>query len=271
MQKNGCVKVGDTDMYYVAFGEGKKNLVVLPGLSDGLWTVKGKAWLLAGSYKKFLNDYTVYMFSRKNLIPEGYSIEDMANDQAIAMQNLGIEKAIVMGVSQGGMISQYLAASHGELVEKLVLVVTAPYANDTIKNVITKWIEMTKTASHTDLMLDTAEKVYTKSFNEKNKKYLPMLARFTKPHNYDRFCKNAYAILNFDARPILSKIKCPTYIMSGNCDNTVGNDAPYELNEGIVGSEVLIFDGLGHGLFEEDKDFYNKVLEYCNKNSDIKI
>ena len=163
MQKNGCVKVGDTDMYYAAFGEGKKNLVVLPGLSDGLWTVKGKAWLLAGSYKKFFNDYTVYMFSRKNLIPEGYSIEDMANDQAIAMQNLGIEKAIVMGVSQGGMIAQYLAASHGELVEKLVLVVTAPYANDTIKSVVTKWIEMTKTASHTDLMLDTAEKVYTKS------------------------------------------------------------------------------------------------------------
>ena len=30
------------------------------------------------------------------------------------------EKAIVMGVSQGGMIAQYLAASHGELVEKLV-------------------------------------------------------------------------------------------------------------------------------------------------------
>jgi hypothetical protein len=44
MQKNGCVKVGNTDMYYVAFGEGKKNLVVLPGLSDGLWTVKERSW-----------------------------------------------------------------------------------------------------------------------------------------------------------------------------------------------------------------------------------
>ena len=63
MHKNGCVNVGDTDMYYVAFGEGKKNLVVLPGLSDGLWTVNGKAWLLAGTYKKFFKDYTVYMFS----------------------------------------------------------------------------------------------------------------------------------------------------------------------------------------------------------------
>ncbi len=46
MRKNGCVTVGDTEMYYVAFGDGKRNLVVLPGLSDGLTTVKGKAWLI---------------------------------------------------------------------------------------------------------------------------------------------------------------------------------------------------------------------------------
>ncbi len=265
MNKNGCVKVGNTDMYYVAFGEGKKNLVVLPGLSDGLWTVKGKAFLLGGSYKKFFRDYTVYMFSRKNDIPEGYSIKEMADDQASAMKNLGIDKAIVMGVSQGGMISQYLAANHSELVEKLILVVTAPYANETVKTVVAKWIEMTKTSTHTELMLDTAEKVYTKEFNEKNKKYLPMIARFTKPKNYDRFCKNAYAILEFDARSELSKIKCPTYILSGNCDNTVGNDAPYELKAGISDSELMIFDGLGHGLFEEDKDFYNKVFEICER------
>ncbi len=265
MQKNGCVKVGNTDMYYVAFGEGKKNLVVLPGLSDGLWTVKGKAMLLAGSYKRFFRDYTVYMFSRKNEIPEGYSIEDMADDQALAMRNLGIERAIVMGVSQGGMIAQFLAANHSELVEKLILVVTAPYANETIKSVVTKWIEMTQNASHTELMLDTAEKVYTKEFNEKNKRYLPLVARFTKPKNYDRFCKNAYAILDFDARQVLSKIKCPTYIMSGNCDNTVGNNAPYELRDAIENSEMIIFEGLGHGLFEEDKNFYNKVFEICGR------
>ena len=90
-----------------------------------------------------------------------------------------------------------------------------------------------------------------------------LLARFTKPKNYDRFCKNAYAILNFDARPVLSKIKCSTYIMSGDSDNTVGNDAPYELKARIEHSEMFIFEGLDHGLFEEDKDFYNKVFEFC--------
>lgn len=264
MRKNGCVTVGNTDMYYVAFGEGEKNLVVLPGLSDGFWTVKGKAWLLAGSYKRFFNDYTVYMFSRKNELPKNYSIKEMADDQAEAMKNLGINKAIVMGVSQGGMVSQFLAANYPNLVEKLILVVTAPYANDTLKKVVTKWIEMTSTDTHINLMLDTAEKVYTEAFNEKNKKYLPALARFTKPASYDRFLINAHAILNHDAREELAKIKCPTYIMAGNRDNTVGNDAPYELKAGIADSEMIIFDGLGHGLFEEDKNFYDKVLDCCN-------
>ena len=189
----------------------------------------------------------------------------MADDQALAMKNLGIDKAMVMGVSQGGMVAQLLAANYPELVEKLILVVTAPYANDTIKSVVSKWIEMTATSTHTELMLDTAEKVYTEDFFKKNKKYLSALARFTKPANYERFCINAEAILEFDAREELSKIKCPTYIMSGDCDNTVGNDAPYELKEGIESSKMLIFEGLGHGLFEEDRDFYNKVLEYCNR------
>ena len=46
--RNGCVKLGDTKMYYAAFGSGEKNLIVLPGLSDGLSTVKGKhfCWLV---------------------------------------------------------------------------------------------------------------------------------------------------------------------------------------------------------------------------------
>ena len=53
-RKNGVAKIDDTDMYYVSFGRGEKKLVVLPGLSDGLATVKGKAVVLSGVYKRFL-------------------------------------------------------------------------------------------------------------------------------------------------------------------------------------------------------------------------
>ena len=47
--KNGSVKLDNTKMSYVSFGYGKKVFVVLPGLSDGLTKVKGKALLLASS------------------------------------------------------------------------------------------------------------------------------------------------------------------------------------------------------------------------------
>ena len=264
--KNGSVGIGDTEMYYVSFGTGKKNLVVLPGLSDGLATVKGKAWLLSIPYKKFLQDYTVYMFSRKNNMPEGYSIRDMADDQVCAMKALGIDKAGIMGVSQGGMIAQCIAIDYPEIVECLILAVTAPKATDIVRDVVSGWIGIAERGDHTALMVDTAEKMYSKKYLDKNRKLFPVLARFTKPSDYERFFRNAYAILDFDVRNELGKIKAPTLIIAGSDDKTVGNDAANELNKGISGSELYIYEGLGHGAFEEAKDFYDRILDFCKSH-----
>lgn len=265
--KNGRVVIKDTDMYYVSFGHGSKNLIVLPGLSDGLTTVKGKALFLKAPYKRFQNEYTVYMFSRKNKMPEDYTIRQMAEDQALAMKVLGIGRAAVLGVSQGGMVAQYLAIDYPELVEKLILTVTAPYANDIVKDAVGSWIGMAKQGDHVRLMVDTAERMYSKAYLDKNRKLFPVIARFTKPASYERFFRNAYAILEFDAREELSKICCPTLIIAGDDDNTVGNDAPYELNDRIPDSKVYIYHGLGHGAFEEAKDFYDRVYEFCESGS----
>ena len=265
MGKNGCVTIGDTDMYYVSFGTGDKRLVVLPGLSDGLATVKGKALLLSSPYKKFFKDYTVYMFSRKNKMPEGYSIRDMADDQARAMKILEIDQANLLGVSQGGMIAQYIAIDHPKMVKKMILSVTAPYANAVVRDAVTAWIEMAMRGDHTALMVDTAERMYSEAYLRKNRRFFPLIAQFTKPRDYDRFLKNANAILRFDAREELAKIICPTLILAGSDDHTVGNDAAQELHDGIAGSQLHVYEGLGHGAFEEAKDFYDRVLAFCNQ------
>ena len=262
---NGCVAVCDTDMYYVSFGSGPKKLIVLPGLTDGLATVKGKAFILSAPYKKFFKDYTVFMFSRKNKMPEGYTIQEMADDQVKAMVSLGIDKACILGVSQGGMISQYIAIDHPEVVDKLILAVTAPYANDTVIKCVSSWIDMARNDDHLSLMIDSAEKMYSKAYLDKNRKMFPLIARFTKPKSYERFFRNAEAILHFDVRNKLSKINCPTLIIAGDNDKTVGNDAPDELSKAIPNSSSYIYKGLGHGTFEEAKDFYDRVLEFCDK------
>ena len=265
MRKNDCVTIGDTDMYYVSFGTGEKTLVVLPGLSDGLATVKGKALLLSYPYKKYFRDYTVYMFSRKNEMPEGYSIRDMADDQVRAMKVLEIDRAYILGVSMGGMIAQHMAIDHPEMVKKLILAVTAPNANAVVLDAVTGWISMAMRGDHTALMVDTAEKMYSEKYLRKNQKLFPLLARFTKPRTYDRFLKNAHAILGFDCRSELSEIRCPTLIIAGGEDHTVGNEAASELNRAITGSELYVYDCLGHGAFEEAKDFYDRVWEFCER------
>lgn len=267
MRKNGCVTVGDTDMYYVSFGTGQKMLAVLPGLSDGLATVKGKARILSPPYRKFLRDYTVYMFSRKNAMPEGYSVKDMAEDQVLAMRSLGIGQAYLLGVSQGGMIAQHVAAGHPEMVKKLILAVTAPDANAVVREAVSAWIDMAERGDHVSLMTDTAEKMYSEKYLRKNRKLFPLIARFTKPRTYDRFLKNAFAILGFDCRGELSRISCPTLIIAGSDDRTVGNGAAAELHRMIPGSELYVYQGLGHGLFEEAADFYDRVLQFCERQS----
>ena len=259
---NGCVRIGDTGMYYVSFGKGTRNLVALPGLSDGLATVKGKAWILSRPYRKYLQDYTVYMFSRKNDMPEGYSIRDMAEDQALAMRELGIDQACVLGVSQGGMIAQFLAVDHPEMTAKLILAVTAPNANPVLTENVSAWIGMAKRGDHRALMTDTAQKIYSEPYFRKYRAFLPLVARLTKPSSCDRFLKNALAILRFDARSELPKISCPTLIIAGSDDRAVGKDAAYRLKEAISDSELFVYEGLGHGAYEEAEDFYDRVFAF---------
>ena len=58
--------------------------------------------------------------------PGAYSIADHAADLAGLMSQLGIEKAVIVGLSVGGQIAQALAAKKPERVTGLVLCDTAP-------------------------------------------------------------------------------------------------------------------------------------------------
>ena len=260
--KNGTVSLEGTKMNYVSFGSGNKVLILLPGLSDGLATVKGKALLLASPYKLFFKDYTVFMFSRKNDLPDNYSIREMADDQAEAMKKLCIEKAVILGVSEGGMIAQHLAVDHADLVEKLVIAVSAPQLNDTIRSVVSTWMELAKQGNHKRLMIDTAEKSYSEAYLKRYRKVYPVIGLIGKPKDYHRFMVNANAIMNFNCFDDLKNISCPTLIIGGKADKIVGPAASYEMHEQIRGSELYMYEKLGHAAYEEADDFNKRVFDF---------
>lgn len=264
--KNGSVRIQNTQMSYVSFGRGSRILIILPGLSDGLATVKGKAFLLAPPYRCYFDSYTIYMFSRRDDLPAGHSIRDMAADQAEALRVLGIEKASVLGVSQGGMVAQWLAIDHPVLVEQLILAVTAPRVNEMIKNNVEQWIGFAEAGKHRDLMIDTTEKSYSPDYLKKYRKLYPLIGAVGRPKSYDRFLANARAILSFDVYDLLGQITCPTLMIGGEKDRIVGAQGSYELKQQITGSELVIYPEFGHAAYEEAKDFNQKVFDFLEKN-----
>ena len=158
--KNRTIKISAADMDYISFGTGKKPFIMLPGLGDALRTVKGTALSFSMMYRDFSKDFRVYVFSRKNQLPAEYTIREMADDQAQAMKLLGISKAYVMGISQGGMIAMHLAADHPELVEKLVLANTVAGNNDTMTRVVGNWIQLIGSHSKRFTLWETPQTIH---------------------------------------------------------------------------------------------------------------
>lgn len=262
--KNGTVPLGDGGMDYVSFGTGERILVMIPGLGDGLRTVKGMALSFSWLYRAYARAYRVYVFSRRNNLPEGCSIRDMAEDLKRAMDALGLSRADVLGVSQGGMIAQHLAAVHPEAVERLVLAVTAGWANPTVQAVAGRWAAWAEEGDYRRIVTDTAEQMYSERTLRRYRPLYPILGRVGRPQSLGRFLIQANACLGHDARGELGKIQCPALVIGGARDRVVG-DVSAELAAAIPGSGLYVYPELGHGAYEEAGDFNGRVLEFLTR------
>lgn len=262
--KNGCLDLDGGEMDYLCFGSGAGKLVMLPGLGDGLKTAKGMALPFALMYRSYARDYQVYVFSRREPLEEGCTTRDMARDVSAAMEQLGIGRASVIGVSQGGMIAQYLAADWPEKVEKLVLTVSAARCNETAQAVIGHWIALAEAGNYKEILVDTAEKSYTQRKLRGYRLLYPLLGSVGKPRDFSRFLIQARACLNHDAQGVLRDIRHPTLIVGGEEDRILGGAASRALAKAIPQSKLVMYPEYGHALYEEAADFNRLVLEFLN-------
>ena len=257
--KRNTVEVGDTVMDYITFGEGKRPLILIPGLS--FKTVRKFAEPFAFMYRIFAKDFQVYAFDRKRDIPMGYTIRQMADDLAEAMEKLEISDACVMGISQGGMISQYLAIHHPHLVHKLVLGVTMSRLNDESRDAISNWIRLAVNDDYEGITMQMLKDVYSDDYIRRVGKYFPFVSRFGKPKDMKRFTILARACLTCNAYPNLDKIHCPVFVIGGKNDLVLTGRASEEIAEKL-GCECYMYENLGHSAYEEAPDFNRRVLEF---------
>ena len=261
--RNGSLNLSTGTADYIRFGSGAKTLVMIPGVGDGLKTVRGMALPFAFLYRGLAKDFTVYVFSRRRNLFTGMTTRDMAEDVNAGMDALGLSAAAVVGVSQGGMIAQWLAIDHPEKVAKLVLTVTLSRPNATMRDVIARWLGMAERADYKGIMLDTAERSYSEKRLRQARLEYRLLGSVGKPKSFERFRIQAASCAAHDAYDRLDQIGCPTLVIGGREDRIVTGEASHEIAERIPGCELYMYDGLGHGLYEEASDFLKRVADFC--------
>lgn len=259
--KNENVRLNGYDCDYISFGSGSDVLIMLPGVGDGFKTAKGVAIPFAFMYRCFAESFKVYVFSRRNNMPVGFTTEEMAHDLSDIMEVLGIGSASVFGVSQGGMIAQQMAIQHPDKVNNLVLAVTASRPNDIMKDALSSWLEMADRDDYKGIMLDTAERSYTGEYLERGRMINSMLAGI-KPKDYTRFRILCESCLQHDVYDDLEKISCPTLIIGAGLDKVLGPEASTEMKSRISGSQLYMYEGYSHGVYEQAKDFNARVIRY---------
>jgi pimeloyl-ACP methyl ester carboxylesterase len=262
--KNGNIRFSGHDCDYISFGKGSDVVIMLPGVGDGFKTAKGVAVPFSLMYRCFAGDFRVFVFSRRNRMLRGFTTKDMADDLAVIMDKLGLESAHVFGVSQGGMIAQQMVICHPGKVKSLVLAVTASRPNEVMRDSLETWLSMADKGDYKSIMLDTAERSYTGAYLERGKRLNNILA-LAKPKDYTRFRILCESCLEHDAYDDLDKISCPAFIIGADSDKVLGGEASKELAGRIPESELYMYEGYSHGVYEQAKDFNGRVLEFLKR------
>ena len=103
---------------YFRFGTGSKTMVILPWYGED--SVICSAEVIAQGYAVLTDEYTIYVFDRRDDMPASYTEEDMARDTADAISLLGLKGVDLSGTSQGAQVADIIAREYPELVGSLI-------------------------------------------------------------------------------------------------------------------------------------------------------
>ena len=219
--KTETITTADFSMDYFTFGHGRQPLVILPGIS--LSRVMKSKDLIAGNYSCMNEQFTVYVFERRNEMPPVYPIVQMGEDTAEAMNVLGLSQVCLFGASQGGMMALEIAIRHPELVHKLMIGSSVPNIGPVFSAKLDKWVHLAKAGDAGALYLSFGEDVYPGEVFEQSRQLILEAAKDVTQEDLKRFMICAED-RSFDMRNELPNLKCPLFVANAEDDQVLGSD-----------------------------------------------
>jgi len=249
---------------YARVGNGGRILVIFDGLDFSHKPPSAlELRLMSGLFRSLAQDYTVYQVRRKPNLPQGYTMQSMADDYATMIKNDFTSPVDVMGNSTGGPIALCFAAAYPGLVRRLVLDSTGCRLREASKAMMLKWAELArrgKWRAAAALLGGILSPGRGASFFLKITMWFMGKRAFGSPISPSDGIVEIMAEDSFDFRERLKDIKCPALVIGGD------KDFFYDLKEladGIPGSRLVLYRGVGHNAMMK-REFGADVISFLN-------
>jgi pimeloyl-ACP methyl ester carboxylesterase len=254
------IEANGVDLYVEQTGSGD-DVICISGLAD-----EGACWVdqVAG-----LSDrWRITTFDNRGVgrsaAPAGeYRITDFAADTAALMDELGIDRAHVLGSSMGGAIAQELALGYPEKVRSLVLNGTYCRGDHFFREVIRSWQWAARKSDNLRDFLNVVNlwcfspRIYNEGIMEE---WLTEAAASEHAQSVDAFVRSADALIAHDSADRVGAIAVPTLVTVGELDLCLPERFSRELVDRIPGARLQVIADNGHQPFQEDPPAYNAIL-----------
>jgi len=258
------VKVNQIDLHYQVQGKGPP-LMLLAGLASD-----------SQSWQPILEDlsrqYRVIMPDNRGVgrtTPQDVetSIQKITDDCIALIRHLKLSSVHLLGHSMGGFVALDCAIRHPEMVSKLVLAGTGPFASERNKALFLDWVSDQESGMNPEHWFrNLFYWIFSKHFFQ-DKKSVDEALRFAIDYPYPqshRAFKNQVEALNeFNCKSSLSEIQVKTLIICGKEDRLFPPEESFRALEVIPDSEISMIDNAAHSLhMEQPNVFAVQVLKF---------
>ncbi|RUW59260.1 alpha/beta hydrolase [Mesorhizobium sp. M7A.F.Ca.US.008.03.1.1] len=243
-------------------------LLIMGAMASMLWWPEAFCRKLAGA-GLFVIRYDNRDTGRSTKYPPGappYTFDDMADDAMHVLDDHGISKAHVVGMSMGGMIAQLVALKHPSRVISLTVISSSPVGIDTSDLPGTTEAYMEQSAE--GAKVDWSDRGQVVDFMVRDARAIASTAhpfdearmRAFVEQDYDRSggllsATNHFVLNGGDAwKGRLHEIAAPLLVIHGTADPIFPVEHGEALAEAVTGAKIIRIEGGGHELHPEDWD-----------------
>jgi len=263
-------KNGDINIACAAIGSGPPDLVFIQGSISNL----GVLWEDAryrGWCEQLASFSRLILFDKRGMglsdRVEAGTMEDRMDDVRAVMDAVGSERAVIVGVSEGGLMATLFVASHPDRTESLIMIggETCEENDDTwawgdgtreefegwMKD-WSRWGQGTGVANYAPSLAATDLAAATAWFAK-------LQLQAGNPRTIEAHSRASFGI---DTRSILSSVHVPTLVLHRTDDRAVNVNQGRYLAEHIPGARLVELPGADHLPWVKGEDLRDEIQEF---------